>query len=135
MSTFQKEISFISPTAFNQELNSGMGGFEENEVTKTATFKELSRIDREQHELHFMIMAAFEETKGKKVKYDSTQVLGMTDVFIETCMLVNDGTNPTVDVTVADKTQFLNDSIAKLNFGLWLLNEKFAPFFAQLGKK
>lgn len=126
MQTFQKEISFISPTSFNQELNGGMGSFEEKEITKTATFKELSRTDRDQHELHFMIMAAFEETKGKKVKYDSSQVLAMTDSFIESCLIIND------DITTADKTQFLNDSIAKLQFGLWLLQEKFSPFFAQL---
>jgi hypothetical protein len=132
--TYQKEISFISPTFFDPEKGQ-MGGFEEKEITKTATFKELSRTDREQHELHFMIMAAFEETKGKKVKYDSSQVLQMTDIYIETCMLVNDGTNPTIDITASDKLQFLNDSIAKLNFGLWLLNEKFAPFFSQLGKR
>lgn len=127
MSTFQKEISFISPTNFNQELNGGMGAFEEKEITKLATFKELSRTDRDQHELHFMIMAAFQETKGKRIKYDSSQVLAMTDSYIETCLIIDES------FTTADKTQFLNDSIAKLKFGLWLLNEKFAPFFAQLG--
>ena len=132
--TYTKEISFISPTAFDATKGQ-MGQFEEKEITKTATFKELSRTDREQHELHFMIMAAFQETTGKKVKYDSSQILEMTDIYIETCMLVNDGLNPQIDITATDKMQFLNDSIAKLKFGLWLLNEKFSPFFAQLGKK
>lgn len=128
--TFQKEISFINTAYFDAETSDHI----EKEITKTATFKDLSRTDRDQHELHFMIMAAFEETKGKKVKYDSTQVLGMTDIFIETCMIVDLATTEN-GITATDKIQFLNDSIAKLNFGLWLLNEKFAPFFAQLGKK
>lgn len=127
--TFQKEISFISPTSWNPELNNNMGGHEEKEITKTATFNELSRTNREQHELHFMIMGAFDSIGGKKVKYDPKVVLEMTDQFIESALIVNES------FTAADKTQFLNDSIAKLNFGLWLLNEKFAPFFSQLGKK
>lgn len=131
MLTFQKEITFLNPAFFDTELNDHI----EKEVTKTATFKELSRTDRDQHELHFMIMAAFEETKGKKVRYDSSQVLNMTDSFIESCMIIKDEANPGVEIGSADKTQFLNDSIAKLNFGLWLLNEKFSPFFAQLAKK
>lgn len=133
MATFQKEISFINPAYFDSTLTPP--AHVEKEVTKTATFKELSRTDREQHELHFMIMAAFQETKGKIVKYDSSQILAMTDIYIETCMLVNDSLNPTVEITATDKLQFINDSIAKLNFGMWLLNEKFSPFFAQLGKR
>lgn len=129
MGTFQKEITFLNVASFNTETKQ----HGEKEETKLATFKDLSRTERSQHELHFMIMAAFEETKGKKVKYDSSQILKMTDEFIETSLVTNND-DPSSDITITDKTQFLNDSIAKLNFGLWLLNEKFAPFFAQLGK-
>lgn len=127
MSTFTKEVSFINPAFFDNTLTPP--SHVEKEETKTATFKELSRTDRDQHDLHFMIMAAFEATSGKKVKYDSSQILKMTDEYIETSLIVNDC------FTSTDKLQFLNDSIAKLQFGMWLLNEKFAPFFAQLGKK
>jgi hypothetical protein len=127
MATFTKEISFINPAFFNSEKK-----FEEKEVTVLATFKELSRIDRSQHELHFMIMGAFDSTKGKSVKFDTSTVLKMTDEFIETSMLTNTD-DPTIKVTATEKTQFLNDSIGKLKFGMWLLNEKFSPFFSQLG--
>lgn len=127
--TFVKEITFINPAYYDTEEQAHI----EKEVTVSATFRELSRTDRKQHDLHFMVMAAFEETKGNTVKYDSSQLLKMIDEFVDTSM-VTQTEDPTTQATATDKTQFLNDSIGKLKFGFWLMKEKFSPFFAQLGK-
>lgn len=127
--TFVKEITFINPAFYDEETQAHTS----KEVTVSATFKDLSRTDRTQHDLHFMIMAAFEETKGNSVKYDSSQLLKMIDEFVETAMLTKDG-DPNTAATNTDKLQFLNDSIGKLKFGFWLMKEKFSPFFAQLAK-
>jgi hypothetical protein len=118
--TFKREISFFNPAQFLDGKHTG-GGVD----TKTFTFKELSRIDRDQHELHFTMMTAF-ETRGRKSKIDPGQMLELTDLFINTCFVLVDG------ITETDKTLLLNDSIAKLKFGTFLLNEKMPPFFQQL---
>jgi hypothetical protein len=125
MNTFEKDITFFNPAFFDGEKHI------EKEETKVCTFKDLSRIDRDQHELHFMIMNAY-EIRGNKVKFDPTQVLDMTDKFIEICMITSTDASIPNAVTEQDRSQILNDSLAKLDFGRWLLKEKFAPFFSQL---
>lgn len=125
--TFQKEITFLSPTAFNEKTKK----FEEAEISKVATFKELSRLDRSQHDLHFMIMNAFNQTKGNDFHLDTTNFMKMTDMFIENALMTKDD-EPTTEITQNDKIQFLNDSIGKLAFGMWLFKEKFTPFFQKL---
>lgn len=120
--TFKHEITFFNPAFFDTEKNKHTGGSNE---TKTFVFKELSRVDRDQHELHFTMMTAFQNS-GKKMKVDPPQLLQITELFIDTCFVAADG------VLEVDKLLLLNDSIAKIKLGTFLLNEKMPPFFQQL---
>src|ERR1044071_7921560 len=111
---FQKEISFLSKL-WNEPSTS----FVEGSVTKTATFKELSRTDKSQHKLHFKIIAIFEHFGAKEgaeeIKIDSDGVYDLTIKAINTLLI------PDPAFTVQDKAEFLNDSAAIFNFGFWLL--------------
>lgn len=124
METFQKEISFLSKVHDGEKWNS-------SEVVKTATFKELDRTDKLQHKLHFKIIAIFEtfgvkkeeDPESAKIKIDSDGMYDLTVKAISTLLL------PDQEFTVQDKTEFLNDSAAIMNFGFWLMAEKITPFF------
>jgi hypothetical protein len=127
MNTFQKDISFLSNT-----IKEGQSEWVLAPVTKTATFKELDRRDKEQHKLHFKLIAIFENfgvskednIDGAKIKIDSDGVYDLTVKGIKTLLICNE------QFTVQDKAEFLTDSGAILQFGLWALGEKFAPFFS-----
>lgn len=125
--TFQKDISFISPTFFNQEANSGMGDFEEKELTKPAIFKELSRTDKEQRKFQFMLMSIFRATEAGAIQIDHDVLCDITEKAIEVLLIVDP-----IGFTEADKVQFLNDNGAVISFGMWFLKEKINPFFSQL---
>lgn len=127
MSIFQKDISFISPTAFNQEANNGLGAFEEKEVTKPATFKELSRTDKDQRKFQFMLMSIFKAKDNGDIQVDHDVLCDITEKAIEVLLVVDPN-----GFTDADKLQFLNDNGAVISFGMWLLKEKINPFFSQL---
>jgi len=132
METFQKDISFLAQT-----LNGENNEWVLSPVTKTATFKELSRTDRNQHKLHFKIIAIFEafgvnaddDSDGTKFKIDSDGVYDLTVKAIKT-LLIEDP-----QFTVQDKTELLNDSGAIFEFGMWLLGEKIVPFFSTFKMK
>ena len=59
METFEKEITY-----FVAEYNPATEKVEEKLVTKSATFKELSRLDKTQAKLHFKIMSFLEKEAG-----------------------------------------------------------------------
>lgn len=130
MEKFQREISFISQV-FEPAENGEGGKWVEKEVKKTATFKDLSRTDRDQHKLHFKIIGvmkqgAKEDGEPGRVEIDSDALYDLTAKAIKTLLEVNE------DFNVQDKNEFLADSGAIFNFGLWLLKEKITPFFSKL---
>lgn len=128
MEQFKRDISFISKV-FDTETSQ----WEEKPITKSATFKDLSRTDKSQHKLHFKIISIFEHFGAKEsegdVKIDSDGVYDLTVKAINTLLI------PDPDFTVQDKAEFLNDSAAIFDFGFWLLGEKIAPFFSIFNKK
>lgn len=129
---FKKEVSFLSKVLNDQQV------FVEEIITKTATFKELSRTDKDQHKLHFMLVSIYKSNGDEEIKLDSDQVYDITVKFIKSCLICDKTENSiatAAQFTEQDKIEFLNDGGALINFGLWLLNEKIAPFFTQLIKK
>ena len=126
--TFEKEIGFLS-NVFNSESNEwGL-----DVVKKTASFNELSRTDKRQHKLHFMMIALFEATPGEngeadKMSLDSDKMYDLTSKAVKTLLIVDE------KFTEQDKSEFLNDSGALFTFGMWLLGEHITPFFSSLMK-
>jgi hypothetical protein len=142
MKTYQKEISWVSP-----ELNETQDGTIEVVKTKTATFKELSRLDKTQHKLHFKIISMFEgmqDDQKESLRNASTaeekqEVLNDSDISINsdglydiTVKAINQLLLTDKEFTEMDKKELLQDSIALLNLGLWLFSTQFAPFFQKL---
>jgi hypothetical protein len=123
--TFQKEITFLS-----REFDEQSGTWEERPVTKIATFKEFSRTDKEQHKLHFRLIAIYNaETTpedGGQVTMSSDGLYDLVVKAVKTLLVPDENFN------LQDKNEFLNDSGALLSFGLWLLGEKITPFFSTL---
>jgi hypothetical protein len=131
---FEKEISFLSKTFDQDEISTDTNGWKEIEVSKTASFHELSRTDRRQHKLHFMMIALFEANAAEngeeaKMTIDSDKLYDLTSKAVKTLLVIDER------FTEGDKTEFLNDSLALLNFGMWLLGEHIRPFFSNLMKK
>lgn len=130
MTTFTKEISFINPAFFDKDAKP-QPQHTEKEVTKTATFKELSRTDKDQHKLHFTLIGISLNTKTDdgKIKLDTDSLYEVT-VKVVTTLLVTDD-----KFTEIDKELFLSDSSALIDFGFWFIGEKLTPFFSILMKK
>jgi hypothetical protein len=124
MITFEREITWVGYDV-DAENNTTI----ENTRVKTATFKELSRTDKDQHKLHFKLISIFEGLEKSKDEENSIGIStdGLYDITVKA---INILLTPTANFTEIDKKEFLNDSIALLNFGLWLFKEKFSPFFA-----
>lgn len=122
MSTFTKEISFISPSVFDETINTHV----EKEITKLATFKELSRTDKDQRKFQFMLMSVFKSKGLNEVQIDHDMLCEITEKSIDVLLVAD------ANFTEADKLQFLNDNGAVIIFGLWLLREKINPFFSLL---
>lgn len=125
MSTFTKEISFINPAFFDKEIKPA-GGHVEKEETKTATFKELSRTDREQRKLQFMLMSVFKSNEKNIMELDSDKLCDITEIAVEVLLITD------TSFTEVDKVNFLNDNGSIIIFGLWFLAEKISPFFSHL---
>jgi len=123
--TFEKEVSYIS-WGLNDEGTDTV----ENVVTKVATFKELSRTDKLQHKLHFKLISLFEGLEKEKGESDSVGISsdGLYDITVKA---INILLIPTPSFTENDKKEFLSDSIALLEFGMWLFKEQFSPFFSK----
>jgi len=123
MQTFEKEISYVS-----WEVDGEKNETVETIISKTATFKELSRTDKSQHKLHFKLMSLFEGLEKEKGEENSVGIStdGLYDITVKA---INILFVPSDGFTELDKKEFLNDSVALLEFGLWLFKEKFSPFF------
>ena len=124
METYEKEITFLSRQFVD-------GEWALVEISKIATFKELSRVAKDQHKLHFMLTTLFAGSSKDdgEVKIDSDSLYDLTVKAIKTLLVIND------NFTEGDKTEFLNDSGSILEFALWALREKFTPFFSTLRMK
>lgn len=129
MEFFEKEISFLS-----KEFDAGTNLWKEVSLTKTATFKELSRTDKDQHKFHFKIISLFTmspkedegtlDNPGMNINLDPDAIYDLTVKGIKTLMVLN------TEFTAADKNALLSDSGALFKLGFWLLTEKIAPFFS-----
>ena len=124
MKTFTKEISWVG-----YEVDTEKTETVETKRTKTATFYELNRTDKRQHKLHFKLISLFEGLEKSKDEVDSIGISsdGLYDITVKAINILiieNESFNN------VDKREFLNDSIALLEFGMWLFKEKFAPFFS-----
>ena len=124
MNTFTKEIEWAS-----WEVNAEKEATVQVIRKKTATFKELNRTDPTQHKLHFKLISLFEgleknEDDPSSVGISSDGIYDITVKAVKILLETND------QFTDADKKEFLNDSIALLQFGMWLFKEKFTPFFS-----
>ena len=123
---FEKEIKFVTKTLQNDDK--GEAQFVEVSKSIKASFKELDRADRSQRALCWYIMGLI---KGKSLK-DGTFKLpedvlcDITDKYIEEMMLAD------TNELKQDKQDFLNDNIAVVQFGTWLVYEKIMPFFLML---
>ena len=131
MKTYTKEITFISLQANPNSDPPGL--FEETEVKKIATFRELSRIDPNQEKLCWKIIKLFEGQDvedGEAVKQNISDegLCELVNKYIRTCIVINES------FTEQDKKEFLTDTGAKMNFGFWVLGEKITPFFSKLMK-
>jgi hypothetical protein len=119
--TFSREIEFEMPV-----FNSETGIHERLNVKKVAYFRELSRMDKTQHKLHFKLISVFESNEDERVQVDSDKLYDITVQAIK-LLLITDK-----NFTEQDKTIFLSDSGALFKFGYWFLAEKIAPFFSIL---
>lgn len=108
-------------------------------VQKTATFQELDTTVKPQHRLHFLMSSIFKPGNtpaeglkpGEKVnaKLDPDVLYDLTVKAIQVLLVDTPGFG------AQDKEEFLADSGALMDFGLWFLNEKVFPFFPQLMRK
>lgn len=133
---FQKEITFLSKVL---DIENPANGFALVPVTKKITFKELSRTDRAQHKLHFMLISIFtggesnvddtdEPGKGGSFNVNTDKLYDITAKAIRVLVVTDDNFND------QEKTELLNDGGALFRFGMWLLKEKISPFFSELMK-
>lgn len=128
MEKFQKDITFARKVSQETEDKTSIEWVIE-EVTKTATFKELDRTDKDQHKLHgkIMTLTVFNSEKDEqgKINVDSDAVYDLAVKGINCLLLIDESFN------AQDKKEFLTDSIALYSFGLWLISEKIGPFFSK----
>ena len=132
MDVFEKEITFLS-REFEIDSNNpdDKGKWVEKAVKKIATFKELSRTDKDQHKLHFMLVgimtnAPKDGEDETKMNIDSDALYDLTVKAIKLLLKIDER------FTAQDKAEFLADSGAIFNFSMWLLGEKITPFFSNL---
>jgi hypothetical protein len=119
METFQKEIVLFSKVFDDEEKK-----WNQVEVKKTATFKELDRLDKSQHKLQFKLVTLFKmNVEEDDPEISSDALYDITVKFINQMLIIDK------DFNSGDKTEFLQDSGAIFNFGTWLLKDKFTDFF------
>lgn len=125
--TFTKKITFITFVPDTDGLQ-----MIESEATKIATFKELNRKDTKQSKLFWRIISLFEgqQTESdedvQKIEPSTDKIADLTEKAIRVLLVTDE------IFTDEDKKEFLSDSIACINFGLWFLNEKCKPFFLKI---
>ena len=122
--TFDKEITWVG-----YDIDESTNSTVENVRTKIATFNELSRTNKSQHKLHFKIVSLFEGLEKEKGEENTTGI--STDALYDiTVKAINILSVPNPSFTEMDKIEFLNDSLALLNFGMFLFKNHFTPFFS-----
>jgi CRISPR/Cas system-associated endoribonuclease Cas2 len=125
--TFTKKITFVTFVPDKDGLQ-----MIESEATKEATFKELNRKDVKQSKLFWRIISLFEgqQTESdedvQKIEPSTDKIADLTEKAIRVLLVTDE------NFTDEDKKEFLSDSIACINFGLWFLNEKCKPFFLKI---
>lgn len=129
---FKKEISYLSKIAKQSDAPEAKGGmvWVDEIIKKTATFKELSRTDKDQHKLHFKIISLFQSNGVKDeestANINSDALYDITVKSIKTLIIIDP------EFTEEDKQGFLCDSSAILSFAFYMLKEHFTPFFSKL---
>ena len=118
---FKKNVSYVSQEFIDEKWTEVM-------VSKEIVFKELSRTDRSQHKLHFMIVSILETTAEGKARLDSDAMYDLTVKGIKDLAIISP------DFTEQDEKEFLNDSGAIFTFATWFITEKIAPFFSKFNK-
>ena len=124
--TFEKEITFLS-NAYNPETKQ----IEDCFVTKTATFKELSRSDADHYDYAWDVLQMYKKVgEGKDADIIAVKSVAAPLVrqYVKEMSVVND------KFTETDKKEFLADNGAMAQFGIWLTNSKFIVFFSALTK-
>lgn len=128
MKTFTKEITWVG---YDVDIEAENPEQVLTERTKTATFKELNRTDETQHKLIFQISELF-DSKSKKDENGDTDVdlnsASFCDLIKKT---VKDLLIVDQNFTEMDKREFLQDALALMSFGFWMLQNHFAPFFSK----
>jgi hypothetical protein len=131
--TFKHEVKFITtvPVEGIPEKNIPPTWKEET-ITKTATFKELSRTDPSQREMSWMIMDVFDTENVKKTKKGITSHINreiiseLADKFVKDMLIIDE------NFSEQDKNELLGDNGAMIKLGLWLAHNKFFGFFLLL---
>lgn len=126
---FDRQVSFIS-----KGYDGANDKYTREKVKKTATFKELDATEKTQHRLHFLITSVFKSSEidqtdpGKKatVKIDTDVLYDLVVKSINVLWV------ETPAFSSLEKEEFLTDSGALLDFGMWFLEEKLTPFFLTL---
>jgi hypothetical protein len=124
MSTFQKEITFLSATT---KVVEGKGEIVKEPVSKLASFKELTQDNPDLRGLIFMMRPLYETYKsvdGESKIVANPQILeGLITMCVDKLLILDD------KFTIQDKVEFMNDNFAFLAFAEWYLQEKVTPFF------
>jgi hypothetical protein len=134
--TFTHEVKFISQVPNEGDIQKGILPFIEGKIiTKTATFKELSRTDPAQRDISWLIMDIFDTDSVKKTKkkgitsHINPEITAeITDKFVNEMLVIDE------NVSEADKKELLADNGAMIQLGLWLVHNKFLNFFFALMK-
>ena len=126
--TFTKKITFVS---YVPDASQGQIEMVETEITKEATFRELNRKDVKQSKLFWRIISLFEGqtvegTDTQTIEPSTDKIADLTEKAVKTLLITSD------TFTEDDKKEFLSDSVAMINFGLWFLNVKCKPFFLKI---
>jgi hypothetical protein len=126
--TFVKQVKFLSHSFDGEKPVDVI-------LTKDATFKELNRTDKSQHDLHFDIVGLLVKNKvsdddddesNKVLSLDMAKVGALVKKAIKTTALTDN------NFTETDKKEFLQDFGALLPFSNWYMQEKVLPFFQSL---
>jgi hypothetical protein len=120
LKTYTKEITFET---VGSEIQNDKLEIVYTPVTKTATFKEFSKQDKEQHLLFFLMRNVFEQNRSGNIMGNPEKLKDLTEMIIDNLLICDD------KFTAQDKKELLLDGFGLLALGEWLLYEKILPFF------
>jgi hypothetical protein len=128
METYTKEVNYISRQIVGEVWENVI-------IAKTATFAELSRIDPRQNKLQWKIMEMMESANvdddTQKAHLNSGALCDLVYKYVREMLVIDD----VAVFSEQDKTEFMKDNGAIMQFGLWALQEKISPFFSMLMSK